>query len=248
MANERRERILQIVNRQRKVAVTELAEQTHVSLVTMRKDLTELEDEGLLQRQHGFAVVNSTDDLSYRLALHHEEKQRIARYAADLVTDGETIMVESGAACALLADTLGQQEKRVTIVTNSYYIANFVGSYPTLDVFVLGGHYQADAQVVVGPLAKNLLQSFHVDRLFVGTDGFDARAGFSGANIQRTEMAQAMAKCADKLTILTDASKFAQPSLIHQFSLEEVNTIITDSGISPETASLIGEQTKLIVA
>jgi len=242
MANERREQIIQIVNQQHKVAVTDLAQRTQVSLVTMRKDLTDLEAEGLLHRQHGFAVVNTPDDLNYRLAQHHEEKQRIAVAAAKLVADNTTIMIESGSACALLADTLGQQEKRVTIVTNSYYIANFVSSYPNLDVFVLGGKYQPESQVVVGSLTKQLLQSFHVEQLFVGTDGFDQTNGFSGANILRTEAAQEMAQRADSLIVLTDASKFQKPSLIQQFPLDTVTTVITDNGIAPVTADFLRQQ------
>jgi len=232
MAHERREQIIQIVNQQRKVAVTELARTTGVSLVTIRKDLTELEAEGLLIRQHGFAMINNPNDLNYRLAQHHVQKTRIARAAAELVADKSTIMIESGSACALLAETLGQQEKHVTIVTNSTYIANLAASYPNLTLFVLGGQYQPESQVTVGALTKQLLQSFHVEQLFVGTDGFDPAAGFTGADIQRTEVVQEMAHRAEQLIVLTDASKFKRPSLIHQFSLPDVSTVITDDSVT----------------
>ncbi|WP_056962688.1 DeoR/GlpR family DNA-binding transcription regulator [Levilactobacillus spicheri] len=245
MLNSRLEEILKVVNRQRKVAVTELARQLRVSVVTVRKDLTTLEDQGLLRRQHGFAVVNNPDNLNYRLAQHYEAKSRIARAAADLVADGATIMIESGSACALLAATLGEQGKHVTIVTNSYYIADYVANYPTLAVFVLGGRYQGTAQVVVGPLTQQMLTAFHVAQLFVGTDGYDHANGFSSRDIMRNEVAQAMARRAETVTVLTDSSKFQGASLMHQFALNEVDRVITDDSLSDAVARDLRAQTTL---
>lgn len=245
MLNQRLEAILRLVTDRQRVSVAELAKQLDVSVVTVRKDLTTLEQQGLLQRQHGFAVVNHPDNLNARLAQHYETKERIATLAAAAVTDDSTIMIESGSTCALLAATLGEQGKHVTIVTNSYYIANYVKDYPTISVFVLGGQYQPVSQVGVGPLTLQLLTAFHVEQLFAGTDGFDAQQGFSDRDVQRNQVVQAMAAQAATVTILTDSSKFTRPSLIHQFSLTQVDQVITDKQLAPETVRLLRQQLQL---
>lgn len=233
MLQKRSDQILAIVNQAKRIEVNTLAQQLGVSKVTIRKDLTELEQKGLLQRQHGYAMRNNPDDLNFRLAQNYEVKSQIAAKAAAQVVDNSTIMIESGSTCALLAEKLGQQKKHVTIITISYFIANFVAAYPNLDVFVLGGKYQPEAQVAVGPLAKQVLQNFQVQQLFVGTDGFTPTQGFFGNDIMRTDVVQAMAQQAQQVIILTDATKFQAPSLVHQFDLTQVQQVITDPALDP---------------
>lgn len=96
----RTNRILEILTERTRVEVSALAEELGVSQVTMRKDLTELERRHLIRREHGYAVLRSTDNVEGRLAYHYEEKRAIARRAAELVRDGDTVMVESGSCCA----------------------------------------------------------------------------------------------------------------------------------------------------
>jgi DeoR/GlpR family transcriptional regulator of sugar metabolism len=241
MPNDRADKILQLVNDAKKIDVTQLADKLHVSKVTIRKDLTKLEDKGLLQRKHGFALINNPNNLSYRLAQNYDTKLRIAQRAAQMVAVDETIMIESGSTCALLAAQLGKLDKHVTIITISYFIANFVERYPNLDVFLLGGKYQSDSQVVVGPMAKAALANFRVGQLFIGTDGFDPNTGFYGNDIMRTDIVQAMAQNAQALNILTDSSKFAAPSIIRSFTADRVHTVVTDSGI-PQACSRVLQQ------
>lgn len=239
MLNQRLTAILQLVNTKYQIAVTELAAVLNVSVVTIRKDLTTLEQQGLLRRQHGWAVQDAPDDLNARLAINYAIKVKIAMVTADRVADGATIMLDSGSTCALLADQLGEQQKNVTIVTNSYYIAHRVGDYPTLTVEVLGGQYQPVAQVGVGPLTLHMLTAFHVHQLFVGTDGFDPQSGFSGRNLARNQVIQAMARQADTVTLLTDSSKFQGPSLIQQFPLDQVDAVVTDQDLPSAIATML---------
>ncbi|ANK58893.1 DeoR family transcriptional regulator [Loigolactobacillus backii] len=242
MPVKRTEQLLEIVNQRKKINVSELAQLLNVSKVTVRKDLTLLEQHGLLQRKHGFAIINNPDDLNYRLAQNYDTKRQIAVKAANLVHDNETIMIESGSTCALLAEELGKQGKHVTIVTISYFIANYVEKFANLDIFLLGGKYQANSQVVVGPLTKKALVDFHVAKLFIGTDGFDPKQGFFGNDIMRTDTVQAMAANAEQLIILTDSSKFSGPSLIRQFTLDEVSRVITDNQLPAATTTLLEQR------
>lgn len=245
----RKEKIIKILTQKRKVEVNTLSEELGVSKVTIRKDLNDLEEQGLLKHAHGFAVLSDPEDLKVRLTYNHDTKVKIAQEAAKLVNDGDTIMIESGSACALFAEELGKSGKRVTIITISCFIAKYVSDYSNLQIFLTGGQYQANSEVLVGSIAKKLLQNFHVKYLFVGTDGFSAQNGFYNNDISRAEIGETMADQASNLVILTDASKFNHESLIHQFNFNEVAKVITDKDIPDAAKTAIknhGIQLKLV--
>lgn len=135
----RQTKILEIVTEHNRIEVAKLAQLLQVSQVTTRKDLDQLEAKGLIKREHGYALLCSNDDINNRLAYHYELKRRIAQAAASLVRDGETVMIESGSCCALLADELCTRKRDVTIVTNSAFIAGYVRRLPTAKIILLGG-------------------------------------------------------------------------------------------------------------
>lgn len=235
----RENKLLNIVNKRVKIEVNELAELLGVSKVTVRKDLDRLESRGLLLRKHGYAMMNNIDDINYRLAKNYDVKKGIARAAARSVHDHETIMIESGSTCALLAEEIALTKEDTTIITNSFFIASYVGKYKTVHLVLLGGSYQNDAQVTVGPIAKKNLVGLYVDKLFVGTDGFDRRIGFFGNDIMRAEMVQSMALSSKKTIILTESEKFHEKSVVKQFSLDQVQEIFTDEGLDQNTRRFI---------
>ncbi len=199
--NKRHSKLLEIVNKEGRIEVTSLSSVLEVSQVTIRKDLALLEEKGFLKREHGFAVMVSSDDISNRLAFNYDVKSKIAIEAAKIVENGETVMIESGSCCALLAKELATNKRDVTIITNSAFIASYIRECPFAKIVLLGGDYQAESQVVVGPIARKCIDSFYVDKLFVGTDGFTAKLGFTGKNHMRTEIARAMAENANKVIV-----------------------------------------------
>ena len=148
---KRDSRILSILTSRRRVEVSELSELLGVSEVTVRKDLDGLRERGLVVRQHGSATLSNLNDVGGRLAYHYDEKRRIAREAARLVRDDSTIMVESGSCCALLVRELADTRRGLTIVTNSAFIAGYVRDSANVSCTLLGGTYQRDSQVTVGP-------------------------------------------------------------------------------------------------
>ncbi|MFB9770310.1 DeoR/GlpR family DNA-binding transcription regulator [Lactiplantibacillus modestisalitolerans] len=245
--NQRNERLLQIVNQRKRIEVNELAALLDVSKVTIRKDLTQLEQRGLLRRQHGVAIINNPNDLKFRLAQNYDTKRQIATAAASLIEDNETIMIESGSTCALLAEALAQSGKHVTIITISFFIANYVRDYDNITVMVLGGAYQADAQVAVGPITKATLANFHTNKLFVGVDGYAADYGFYGNDIMRADTVQAMAQNAEQTYVLTDASKFTAPSTVRQLGWQQVNHVITDAQLPTAIARRLRQHVQLTV-
>ena len=234
--NERQIKILNIVNREKRIAVTELAAAVGVSEVTTRKDLSVLEDRGLLRREHGFATMVAIDDVSKRMAIGYEVKRRIAKCAAASVADGETVMIESGSSCALLAEELATVRRDITIVTNSVFIAGFVRDKQGARIILMGGELQKEAQVMVGPLVRKCAESFYVDKLFAGTDGFNDRGAMSG-DLMRAEAVRAMAENAKEISILTESNKFSRTGVVTLLPYSVIGTIYTDSRI--EDAMLV---------
>ncbi|WP_025728697.1 DeoR/GlpR family DNA-binding transcription regulator [Atopobacter phocae] len=239
---KREEMIITLVSERKKIEVNELSDLLNVSKVTIRKDLDRLENKGLLHREHGYAVLNSQNDINYRLAFNYDLKKKIAKEAASIVNDGETVMIESGSTCTLLAEELAVAKNDVTIITNSCFIASYIRKYDSIKIILLGGEYQKDSQVNVGPLVKKLAENFHVDKLFVGIDGFDQARGFTGSDLTRSDTAKTMMNSANHTIVLTDSSKFNQIGVVSEFSFSDISMVFTDKGISEEKIQFLGNK------
>ncbi|ENY99703.1 hypothetical protein HMPREF1092_02839 [Clostridium thermobutyricum] len=231
---DRHSKILKLLTENKKVEVTKLSELLDVSQVTIRKDLINLENKGLIIREHGFATLNSSDDINNRLAYNYEIKGRIAQIASELVNDGETIMIESGSCCALLALEIAKTKKDITIITNSAFISEYIRKYPNIKIILLGGEYQKESQVMVGPITKSCVQNFFVDKLFIGTDGFSKNSGFTGKDYMRSETVRDMANQANNVIILTESTKFSQKGVVNLITIDLISSVITDENIPKE--------------
>lgn len=229
---DRRTQILEQVIARQRVDVGELADLFAVSRVTVRKDLDHLEERGLVRRQHGYAEAIAPDDLRSRLAFHYDVKRRIAAAAAGLVPHGATVMIESGSCCALLAEEVGNTRRGVTIITNSAFIADHVRTSQA-SVVLLGGDYQPQSQVLVGPLVEQGAASFFVDRLFIGIDGYTEADGFTGGNHLRAAAVRAMAQRAREVVVLTESLKFPRQGAVPLLPLTAVSQVVTDSDLPP---------------
>lgn len=236
---DRTTEILELLTREGKIEVAQLSQLLGVSQVTVRKDLDELEERGLIRREHGVAVLHDGDDLSARLAYHYAEKQLIARRAAELVRDGETLMIENGSCCALLADTLCRARRDLTILTNSAFIASYIRGYQTAQVVLLGGIYQPEAQVMVGPMVRQCAENFWVDKFFIGVDGWSERMGFTNRDQLRAQAVRDMALQAEQVIVLTESEKFSRRGTVPLNLRGGVSTIITDAQIPEQAQSAL---------
>ena len=201
----REEEILAIVSQKKKIEVNELSELLNVSKVTIGKDLDKLE----------------AYDLKHKIALE----------ASKIVNDGEVIMIESGSTCALLAEELAFNRNDITIITNSCFIASYIRKAESVKVILIGGEYQKESQVNVGPLVKQVISEFYVDKLFVGIDGFDRRRGFTGSDITLCDTTRTLATAANQTIVLTDSSKFSQNGVVSEFAFSEISKVFTDQRI-----------------
>lgn len=229
---KRLNQILELLTDINKMEVSELAEKLGVSQVTIRKDLDELESKGIILREHGFALLRSMDDINGRIAYHYESKRKIAQKAEELISDGDTIMIESGSCCALLADALTISKKDLTIITNSAFIADYIRGKSNFQVILLGGTYQQDAQVMVGPMIRQCVENFCVDLFFIGTDGYSLRTGFTNRDQMRAQAVRDMAPQAEKVIVLTESEKFYKHGVVPLNLKNQIQMVITDNQVN----------------
>lgn len=242
----RHTKILELLTEKNKVDVTELSQNLGVSQVTIRKDLDMLEKKGLIVREHGFATLNGQDDMNNRLAYHYDIKQQLAKSACQMIEDGETIMIESGSCCALLAQEIASTKKDVTIITNSSFIADYIRQYSQVKLILLGGEYQKEAQVVVGPMTRRCVEAFFVDKFFIGTDGFSRNTGFTGNDYMRSETVRDMARQAAHVIVVTESSKFQQVGLVNLLPTQDVYCVVTNGMIPQESEEYLQSQNVIV--
>ena len=237
----RHTKIMEILSKQPRVDVNTLASLLGFSQVTVRKDLDMLEERGLIVRRHGVACLDVLDDNGRRMAYKYDIKRRIAKAAAATVEDGETVMLESGSCCAFLAEELALTKKDITLITNSVFIVNYIRYIPGVKIILLGGYYQPDSQVLVGPITKKSSELFFFDKYFIGVDGFSPKFGFTGKDHMRVQTAYDLSEYARKTIVLTDSDKFRQQGVLGMVRIECVKGVFTDEGIPAEAEAILLE-------
>jgi DeoR/GlpR family transcriptional regulator of sugar metabolism len=243
---EREIKILDILSSNKKIKISLLAEMLDVTPVTLRRDLERLEKKGMIGRSHGHVSIEGADNTGKRMAYNHSIKRKIAKAAAQTVEEGEVIMLESGSCCAIFAEELAATGKHFTIITNSVFIANYVSSMSKIKFILLGGYFQPESQVMVGPIAKQCARQFFTEKLFLGTDGFNPKDGFTGRDHLRVETAAELANRAKNVFMLTEAAKFERCGTYSLIQFDKVSGVFTDDSISKEAeATLLKNNVKV---
>ena len=231
--------ILDILSAHNTVKVSLLTEALNVSHVTLRKDLINLEKRGIIKRTHGYVSLDGADITSKRLAFNHLIKRKIARVAVKIIEEGETIMLESGSCCALFAEELILARKNVTIITNSIFIANYVSNLSDIKIILLGGCFQPDSQVVIGPMTTSCAESIYSDKYFIGVDGFIPGQGFTGSDLLRVETVIGLAKRVNKVFVLTESAKFYRRGTCNLIHMDKLAGVFTDDSIPKEAETAL---------
>lgn len=208
--------------------MSDLSTHLKVSTVTVRQDLNFLESEGLVRRIHGGAVLEDADDLSNRLGFNYDKKLRIARKAASLVNEGETILIESGSTNALLAREL-VKKRNVTLITTNVFIARQFRRNEQTSIILLGGIYQQTSESLVGKITKVCLDQINFDKAFIGIDGYTTEAGFTLSDLFRAEISSYIIQKSSDVTIISDSSKFGNTELTNICYPSDIKQIVTDS-------------------
>ncbi len=237
MAEERRMQILQILRSEGRAKVNELVRRFNTSAVTIRNDLNELDQRGLVQRSHGGAVIQDTvfreSPVHERIKSQSKEKQRIGAMAATLIREGETIILDSGTTTLEIARNL-KSIPHVQVITNGVNIAvELLGSRHTQTI-IMGGSVRNDSASIVGRSTEDMLEQFSADKLFMGGAGCDPDFGVSGTNLEETMANRAMLRAAREIIVVADASKFLKRSMSLIASFSEVDIVVSDVSMSQE--------------
>lgn len=253
-AKERRALILRLLEQKGEVQVTELSRETGISEVTIRKDLTILQNRHLLLRTRGGAmrkpVENQSEDtaISKKRMFNFREKERIGEEAAKLIKDGDHIMLDSGTTTLEVARHLDKFH-HLHILTNAMNIATELMAYKRFDVVLLGGNVRVNSHSTVGPLALSVLRNFAGYKLFLGVDSFSLEHGVSTPSLEEALLNQLMIQQADKVIAVFDSSKFNKRSFSYIANADAIDCIVTDNAIPSGMASklrAIGIDVKIV--
>jgi DeoR/GlpR family transcriptional regulator of sugar metabolism len=235
--DQRREKILQLLQENGSCRVQELKELFKVSEPTIRSDLESLERTGLITRQHGGAYLNTLASTSLSLALpsrgNDEEKARIGKKAAEFVNNGDNIILDSGTTVTEMVMHLNTRTG-LNIVTNALNIALHLGMEPTNNILVVGGEFKPPTLSLTGEKGLALFENLYVEKLFLATGGFSLEAGLTYPSFSDLAIKRAMIASAKTIYLLADSTKLEKVLFASLGSVDKVKYLITDSGISSE--------------
>jgi DeoR/GlpR family transcriptional regulator of sugar metabolism len=229
MSELRRERLRELVQSRGFASLGELAESLRVSDSTIRRDLEQLERDGVARRTHGGAFWTGESDtlqvFQTRRDDHWAAKTAIGRAAADLIEDHETILLDGGSTTYELARHL--VGRPLQVVTNSLPVAHLLSTSESIDLVMIGGCVRGRTAVAIGPMADAMLHSINVGKAFLSVAGITDR-GYFNSNMMLVESEKAMLDSADQAIVVADSSKFGRVSLSRLCGLHEVHAVVTD--------------------
>ncbi|HWS67510.1 MAG TPA: DeoR/GlpR family DNA-binding transcription regulator [Steroidobacteraceae bacterium] len=238
---ERRHRIVELLREYGKVTVEALAARFATSAVTIRTDLAALEADGALERTHGGALLRREDDdqpIAVKQTLHHAEKVRIAKIAAGLIQDGETIILDSGTTTAEIAKQIRKLEVHsINVITNALNIASLLADVPAVRLIMPGGILRPESNSLSGHIAEAALANLQADRLFLGADGLDPEIGVMTPHLPEAQLNAKMIEISRQVIAVADSSKLMRRNISLIARVEQLHMLITDTGANPDVVA-----------
>ncbi len=234
-AEERKREILRLLGIHKKVKTLELSQLFNVSEPTIRRDINEMEELGLLVRTHGGAIgidpVEDEPSFTDKMDRFSHEKDVIGRLAASLIKDNDTVVLDSGTTTVAIAKNI--KAKNVTVITNSLDVAAVLEDNKEIELFMTGGQIRWNTRAMVGVVAEKALSAFRVNLAFVGVNGFNEK-GFTTPNMIEAQTKKKMIEIADRAFVVTDSSKYGKTQFCLISELEGVSGIISDEHLPSE--------------
>lgn len=252
MANQRREKILDLLREDGSAKVTNLAKLFKVTEVTIRQDLEKLENDGLVVREHGGAFLKNVEDQVRNFSLIHQEnmdkKELIAEASLQFIESGDTIILDSGSTTTEIAKKL-KGMKNLTVITNALNIALMLGAESGIEVIVTGGEFKPPTLSLTGQKAADFFKGLNVQKLFLATAGISLKSGLTYPSISDIVVKKAMIEAADITYLVADSSKIGRSALASLGALSLIDYIITDEEIENKDKQVFKEhEIELIIA
>jgi DeoR/GlpR family transcriptional regulator of sugar metabolism len=235
-AEVRHKHILDKLNSSGRVYVKDVSSTLDVTEVTIRRDLTFLEETGLVKKTYGGAVLPPPEvalSVRYRQKQKLKAKRIVGKLASELVKDGDIIYLEAGSTCHEIIPYLAEK-KDLTIIVNSLYLMRRLGEITGQKIIIIGGQYRSDRMDMVGPSAETAIAQLGGFKAFTGADDITIDSGFSGADIVTVGFAKLVLKRAHEVIFVGDHTKFDNPALYKIADIDELDYIVTDVEPSSE--------------
>lgn len=243
LAIERRSSILAKLSTEGKIIVSDLSSAFGVTEETIRRDIDKLAKEGLATKTYGGAIAatTSTSDLPYnvRKGVNVELKQNIAEKIANMINDGDRIMLDASSTAIYIIRRI-RNKKNITVITNSVEILIELADKTGWTILSTGGALKEGSFSMVGLSAERMVRGYHVDFCICSAKGIDKRLGITDSNEKDSEMKQAMFASADKRILALDSTKFDKKSFVKVCNINEIDMIVTDKDPGQDWAAAIG--------
>jgi len=252
MANQRREKIMDLLREDGSAKVANLAKLFRVTEVTVRQDLEKLEHDGLIIREHGGAFLKNVEDQVRSFSLSHQDnldkKALIAERCLEFIESGDTIILDSGSTTTEIAKRL-KGMKNLTVITNALNIAVMLGAVPGIEVMVTGGEFKPPTLSLTGQKAADFFKGLNVQKLFLATAGISLKSGLTYPSISDIVVKKAMIDAADITYLVADSSKIGKSALASLGALSLIDYIITDEDLESKKKKVFEEhEIELIIA
>lgn len=252
MANQRRDKILELIKEDGSAKVIDLAKIFKVTEVTIRQDLEKLEKDGLVVREHGGAFLKNVENQVRAFSLAHQEnmdkKERIARKCLEFIESGDTIILDSGSTTTEIAKKI-KGFRNVTVITNALNIALMLGAEPGIEVVMTGGEFKPPTLSLTGQKAADFFEGLNVQKLFLATAGISLKSGLTYPSISDLVVKKAMIDAAEMTYLVADSTKIGKSAFASLGALSLIDYIITDAGIEDKHKKVFRDhEIELIIA
>jgi len=250
-AEERKSRIVEFINENEKATVSQLCDRFEVSRATIRNDLNELDEKGLIKRTHGGAI--STQSVNYEMSIvdrevrFQSEKEAIAGQAISYIRDGDCIGLDAGTTTYEVAKLL-TGFSRLTIITYDLNIASYLDLNTEHTVILAGGEIRKRFHYMTGDAALRTLQDLYLDVLFLAGNGVDAQRGLTTPNLDTARIKKCMIANSKHKILLADHSKINNVSFTKYAEISEIDVFITDAGAEKKSLRAIGDKDVEVIA
>lgn len=232
LAIERKNAILERLQKEQRVLVAELSQEYGVTEETIRRDLDKLEREGFVKKTYGGAVLNENTNIEMPLRnrekTNRTAKQTIAKLVAAMIEEGEKIILDSSSTSLMVAQEL-KDRKNLTVITNSLEVLIEFSKSKGVKVISTGGILKGSSLSLIGRNAEKTLENFYVDKAIISCKGLDMRKGVTDSEEADAEIKKSMVSCSKKLILAADSTKFGEVSFAKVLDLRKGDVLVTDS-------------------